>query len=97
MASMRLRQLNGACDLLPQLESDEDRRIASNLLLRLPRYAVPPEPPSELMREAVAVERAAYDASGTAEERIAIMADARWKIFEIADRAPADEAPGIAP
>jgi hypothetical protein len=82
-------------DLLPQLDSDEDRRIAINLLLRLPRYAVPPEPPTVLMREAVAVERAAYEAPGTADERIAIMAEARRKIFEIADRAPADEAPAI--
>ena len=82
-------------DLLPQLDSDEDRRIAVNLLLRLPRYAVPPEPPTELMREAVAVERAAYEAPGTVEERIAILAEARRRIFEIANRAPADEAPGI--
>lgn len=82
-------------ELLPQLESDNDRRIAANLLLRLPRYVIPPEPPSDLMREAVAIERAAYEAPGTAEERIAIMAEARRKIFEIANRAPADEAPGI--
>ncbi len=73
-------------DLLLQLESDEDRRLAVNLIKRLPGYALRPAPPSELMKEAVAIERAAYEAPGTDEERIAIMADARRKIFEIADR-----------
>ncbi|GAA3133500.1 hypothetical protein JOF29_002343 [Kribbella aluminosa] len=82
-------------ELLGQLESDEDRRVAANLIKRLPGYAVPPEPPSALMQEAVAVERAAHEAPGTAEERIAIMAEARRRIFEIADRAPADEAASI--
>ncbi|HEY3559007.1 MAG TPA: hypothetical protein VG497_28780 [Kribbella sp.] len=82
-------------ELLPQLQSDEDRRVATMLIARLPGYAVPVEPPSALMREAVAIERAAYEARGTDAERIAIMAEARRKIFEIADRAPADEAAGI--
>jgi hypothetical protein len=86
------RKLRG---LLPQLESDEDRRIAADLLEGLPAYATPHPPPSELMQEAVAIERAAYEATGTDEERIAIMADARRRIFEIADQAPADEAPSI--
>jgi len=65
------------------------------LITRLPGYAVPPEPPSELMQEAVAIEHAAYAAPGSDEERIAILAEARRKIFEIADRAPADEAASI--
>ena len=82
-------------ELLPQLESDEDRRLAVNLIKRLPGYAVPPAPPSELMKEAVAIERAAYEAPGTDEERIAIMAEARRKIFEIAERATREEAPSI--
>ncbi|MGZ0152592.1 hypothetical protein ACXJJ3_36420 [Kribbella sp. WER1] len=82
-------------ELLPQLQSDEDRRVATLLIARLPGYAVPAEPPSALMQEAVAIERAAYEAPGTDAERIAIMAEARRKIFEIADRAPADEAAGI--
>jgi len=82
-------------DLLPELESDEDRRVAAALITRLPGYAVPPEPSSELMQEAVAIEHAAYAAPGSDEERIAILAEARRKIFEIADRAPADEAASI--
>ncbi|MET7281543.1 hypothetical protein ABZS29_25130 [Kribbella sp. NPDC005582] len=81
--------------LLPQLESDDDRRVAGNLIKRLPQYAVPPPPPSPLMVEAMEIERAAFEAGGTAEERTALMAAARRQIFEIADRAPADEAPAI--
>lgn len=81
--------------LLPQLESDEDRRLATNLIKRLPGYAVPPAPPSALMQEAREIERAAYEATGTDEERVAIMAEARRKIFEIAKRASPEEAPSI--
>lgn len=81
--------------LLPQLESDEDRRLAVNLIKRLPGYAVPPAPPSALMREAREIERAAYETTGTDEERIAILAEARRKIFEIAERASPEEAPSI--
>ncbi|TCC51005.1 hypothetical protein E0H75_12730 [Kribbella capetownensis] len=82
-------------ELLPQLESDEDRRVAINLINRLSGYAVPPKPPTPLMQEALSVERAATESVGSVDERIAIMAAARRRIFEIADRAPADEAPGI--
>jgi hypothetical protein len=81
--------------LLPELDSDEARRVAANLIKRLPGYAVPPQPPSALMQEALAIERAAFRATGTDEERIAIMAEARRQIFEIAERADADEAPSI--
>jgi hypothetical protein len=81
--------------LLPQLESDDDRRLATNLIKRLPGYAVPLPPPSALMLEAKEIERAAYGATGTVEERIATMAEARRKIFEIAERASPEEAPGI--
>ncbi|GAA1691303.1 hypothetical protein GCM10009745_40760 [Kribbella yunnanensis] len=81
--------------MLPELESDEDRRVGGNLIKRLPRYAVPAEPPTALMLEAMAVEREAFESPGTAEERIAIMAEARRRIFEIAERAPADDAPSI--
>ncbi|GAA3133451.1 hypothetical protein JOF29_002347 [Kribbella aluminosa] len=82
-------------ELLPQLQSNEDRRVAMLLIARLPGCAVPVEPPSGLMQEAVAIERAAYDAPGTDAEPIASMAEAPRKIFEIADRAPADKAAGI--
>jgi hypothetical protein len=81
--------------LLPELQSDEDRRVATLLIARLPGYAVPVEPPSELMQEAIAIEHAASAALGTDAERIAIMAEARRRIFEIADRAPVDEASSI--
>lgn len=81
--------------LLPQLTSDEDRRLAVNLIERLPGYAVPPSPPSALMQEAREVERTAYEATGTVEERAAVIADARRKIFEMAERASAEEAPSI--
>ncbi|MFD7157394.1 hypothetical protein ACFV9C_22535 [Kribbella sp. NPDC059898] len=39
-------------ELLPQLRSAEDRRVATLLIARLPGYAVPVEPPSALMAEA---------------------------------------------
>jgi len=81
--------------LLPQLETDEERRVAVNLIKRLPGYAVPPKPPSARMLEAQAIGRAAFEATGTTEERIAVMSEARRRIFEIADSAPADEAPSI--
>src|SRR5690349_11658866 len=58
--------------MLAELESDEDRRVGGNLIKRLPRYAVPAEPPSALMLEAMAVEREAFESQGTAEERIAV-------------------------
>jgi hypothetical protein len=81
--------------MVPQLESDEDRRVGEQLIGRLAQYAVPPEAPSALMQEALEIERTAYDAPGTDAERILIIAEARRKIFEIADRAAADEAPSI--
>jgi hypothetical protein len=82
--------------LLPELPSDEDRRIAAMLIDRLPEYAEPVAPPSALMQEAIAIEHAASSATGTDAERIATMAEARRKIWELADRAPDDdEASGI--
>ncbi|TDD51877.1 hypothetical protein E1263_29730 [Kribbella antibiotica] len=81
--------------MAPELESEEDRRVAASLIQKLPQYALPPRPRSALMHEALLVERAAYEAAGSVEERIAAMAEARRRIFEIAERAPADEAPGI--
>lgn len=81
--------------MLVELESDEDRRVGGNLIKRLPRYAEPAAPPSALMIEAMAIEREAFESRGTAAERVAIMADARRRIFEIADRAPAEDAPSI--
>src|SRR4051794_15185405 len=68
--------------LLPELQSDEDRRVATLLIARPAGYAVPVEPPSALMREAVAIEHATYEAPGTDAERIAIMAEARRKVIE---------------
>lgn len=81
--------------MLPELESNADREVGEQLISRLPQYAVPPRAPSALMREALEIERAAYHATGTDAERIVIIAEARRKIFELADRAGADEAPGI--
>ncbi|HWD82883.1 MAG TPA: hypothetical protein VG497_28475 [Kribbella sp.] len=82
-------------EMLPELESSTDREVGEQLISRLPQYAVPPEGPSALMQEALEIERAAYHAPGTDAERIVIIAEARRKIFELADRAAADEAPGI--
>ncbi|GAA1575374.1 hypothetical protein GCM10009789_31000 [Kribbella sancticallisti] len=81
--------------LVPDDASDHDRSWTKTLIDGL---ADPPEPPrqwSELYHEAGEVHAAAYRAGGTVEEQIAALEEARRKIWEIADRAAADEAPHI--
>jgi hypothetical protein len=79
--------------LVPELTSDEDRRVALSLIDRLPERAVTP-PPSPLMAEALRIQDSAFFAGGTTEERLAVLAEARRKIFDIADRA-GEEGPTI--
>jgi hypothetical protein len=75
--------------------SERDRQWGLDLINLL---AEPPRPPRQwgpLYHEAGQVSAGAYNAGGTVEERIAAIAEARRKIWEIADRAPADEEPHI--
>jgi hypothetical protein len=73
----------------------EDREFGLRMIEAL---AVPPPPPREygpLYHEAGAIHAAAFLAEGTDEEKADALAEARHKIWAIADRAPADEAPSI--
>ncbi|MGW5187670.1 hypothetical protein ACWEOO_00335 [Kribbella sp. NPDC004138] len=73
----------------------EDRTFALGMIEDL---AEPPPPPREygpLYHEAGAIHAAAWIAEGTDEEKADVLAEARHKIWAIADRAPADEAPHI--
>ncbi|MFG1910865.1 hypothetical protein [Kribbella sp. NPDC048928] len=73
----------------------EDRTFALGMIEDL---AKPPPPPREygpLYHEAGAIHAAAFLAEGTDEEKADALAEARHKIWAIADRAPADEAPSI--
>ncbi|WP_112236968.1 hypothetical protein [Kribbella monticola] len=82
-------------ELVPDDASAEDREWALGLIELL---GEPPEPPrqwSALYHQAGEVAGSAYQAGGTVDEQIAAIADARRKIWEIADRAAADEAPHI--
>lgn len=73
----------------------EDRAFALGMIEDL---AEPPPSPREygpLYQEAGAIHAAAYLSEGTDEEKADALAEARHKIWAIADRAPADEAPSI--
>ncbi|HZX09012.1 hypothetical protein [Kribbella sp.] len=73
----------------------DDRTFALEMIEDL---AVPPPPPREhgpLYHEAGAIHAAAFLAEGTDEEKADALAEARHKIWSIADRAPDDEAPSI--
>jgi hypothetical protein len=77
--------------LVPADASEHDRTWTASLIGRL---AEPPPPPlerSELYREAVRIHIEVYPPKGTDEEMIAMLADGRGRIWEIADRATADE------
>lgn len=77
--------------LVPADASEHDRAWTARVIASL---ADPPPPPrvwSALYHEAGRIHAAAYPIDGTIEEQIAALADARRRIWEIADRAPADE------
>jgi hypothetical protein len=82
-------------ELIADEPEGEDRAFALRMIAKL---AVPPPPPREygpLYHEAGAIHAAAYLSEGTDEEKADALAEARHKIWAIADRAPADEAPSI--
>ena len=82
-------------ELVADEPEGEDRAWALRMINKL---AEPPPPPREygpLYHEAGAIHAAAWIAEGTDEEKADILAEARHKIWAIADRAPADEAPHI--
>lgn len=77
--------------LVPDDASEHDQTWTKTLIDRL---AEPPEPPrqwSALYYEAGRVHANAYQASGTVEEQIEAIQEARRKIWEIADRADEEE------
>jgi hypothetical protein len=77
--------------LVPADASEHDRTWTARLIARL---AEPPPPPrvwSDLYHEAVRIHVAVYPPKGTAEEQIAMLADGRRRIWEIADRADENE------
>jgi hypothetical protein len=82
-------------ELVPDDASAEDRDWALGLIEILGE----PEPParqwSALYQEAGEIAGSAYYAGGTVEEQIAAIADARRRIWEIADRADESEEPHI--
>ncbi|GAA3098538.1 hypothetical protein JOF29_005868 [Kribbella aluminosa] len=84
-AQQQLREL-----IADEPESDE-RAWAVRMITKL---AVPPPPPREygpLYHEAGAIHAAAFLAEGTDEEKADALAEARHKIWAIADRASDDE------
>ncbi|MGW7687008.1 hypothetical protein ACWGID_40080 [Kribbella sp. NPDC054772] len=77
--------------LIPDDASEHDRTWTTQLVDDL---AVPPPAPpkrSELYREAERIHSSVYPPKGTSEEQIAILEDARRRIWEIADRADEKE------
>ncbi|GAA1143491.1 hypothetical protein GCM10009630_47330 [Kribbella jejuensis] len=84
---------------LRELIADEPEGHERAWALRMiDKLAVPPPPPPEygpLYHEAGAIHAAAYLSEGTDEEKADALAEARHKIWAIADRAPAHEAPSI--
>jgi hypothetical protein len=78
-------------ELIADEPENDERAWALRMIAKL---AVPPPPPREygpLYHEAGAIHAAAYLAEGTDEEKADALAEARHKIWAIADRAPHDE------
>jgi hypothetical protein len=78
--------------LVASLPTEHDQQVARSLIATLPEDTAPPPPPSPEMTEALQIQDSAFFAGGTKEERLAVLADARKKIWEIADRAGKDSA-----
>ena len=81
--------------LVPEDASEHDQDWTGRLIASLAEPPAPPRQWSEYYEQAGQVHAAAYRANGTTEEKIAALEDARRKIWEIADRAPADETSDI--
>ncbi|MEV0793003.1 hypothetical protein [Kribbella sp. NPDC050459] len=78
-------------ELLSETDSPEQRAWALDLIESLAEPLPPPREWSELYHEANRIHAEAYGAVGTPAERIAALELARRRIWEIADRASADE------
>lgn len=81
--------------LIADEPAGDDREWALTLIDKLAEPLPPPRRWSPLYHEAGAIHSDAYSTGDTVEERIAALQTARRKIWEIADRAPKDEAPHI--
>ncbi|MFC6162979.1 hypothetical protein [Kribbella jiaozuonensis] len=81
--------------LVPTDASEHDQTWTARLIARLAEPPAPPRQWSELFYEADRIHAAAYPPRGSTEEKIAMLADARRRIWEIADRASEDEADDI--
>jgi hypothetical protein len=77
--------------LVPADASEEDRDWTARVIARLGEPPAPPREWSELFHEADRIHAVAYPPVGTTDEQIAMLADARREIWEIAERAPQDE------
>ena len=77
--------------LVPADASDHDRTWTAQLIDDLAEPPPPPPVRSELFHEADRIHAAVYPPMGTAEEKIALLVDGRRRIWELADRASADE------
>jgi hypothetical protein len=78
-------------ELVPDDASAEDREWALGLIDLLGEPEPPPRQWSPLYHEAGEIAGNAYHAGGTVDEQIATIADARRRIWEIADRADETE------
>jgi hypothetical protein len=78
-------------EFLSETDPPEQRAWALDLIDALAEPLPPQREWSELYREASRIHAEAYRAGGTAAERIAALEIARRRIWEIADRASADE------
>jgi hypothetical protein len=77
--------------LVPDDASEHDRSWTKTLIDRLAEPPAPPKQWSPLYHEAGEIAGSAYHAGGPVEDQINALHEARRKIFEIADRADADE------
>lgn len=81
--------------LVPGLPEESDRQWAERMIAKLAESAEPEPQPGPLYMEASAIQGQAFSGEGSTEEQIAALVEARRRIFEIASRAPANEAPHI--
>ncbi|WP_329001425.1 hypothetical protein OHA18_00600 [Kribbella sp. NBC_00709] len=77
--------------LVPADASEHDRTWTGHLVNDLAEPPPPPPERSDLYREAVQIHIAVYPPKGTTDEQIAMLEDGRRRIWELADRASADE------
>jgi hypothetical protein len=77
--------------LVPENASEHDRAWTGQLIASLAEPPAPPRQWSQYYHQAGAVHAAAYQAGGTVEEKIAALEQARRRIWEISEQAPADE------